>query len=111
MSWTALLAVGYVGYLSTLVGWGIWNRLIGIYSVARVAPFSLLVPIFGLTAAALLLGEPITGTEIVAGAVVLVGLVLVVRTPGRRDAATTATPDPGGEDAVTASVSASVRHA
>ncbi|MFY1692491.1 EamA family transporter [Plantactinospora sp. WMMB782] len=86
ISWTAVLAVGYVGYLSTLVGWGIWTRLIGEYSVARVAPFSLLVPIFGLAAAALLLGEPITGTELAAGAVVLVGLALVVRAPAQRDA-------------------------
>ncbi|MFD0968439.1 EamA family transporter [Plantactinospora endophytica] len=90
MSWSAVLAVGYVGYLSTLVGWGIWNRLIGTYSVARVAPFSLLVPIFGLAAAALLLDEPITWTEIVAGAVVLVGLALVVRTPAPRGADTSA---------------------
>src|SRR5204863_4510237 len=44
----AVLAIGYVAYVSTLFGFGTWNRLIGLHSVGKVAPFSLLVPIFGL---------------------------------------------------------------
>jgi drug/metabolite transporter (DMT)-like permease len=32
--------VAYVAYVSTLVGFGLWNRLIGLYSVSRVAQFS-----------------------------------------------------------------------
>jgi drug/metabolite transporter (DMT)-like permease len=50
LSWSGILAVGYVAYVSTLLGFGIWNRLIAEYSVSRVAPFSLLVPVFGLAA-------------------------------------------------------------
>lgn len=81
LSWRALLAVAYVAYLSTLVGFGIWNRLITRYSVARVAPFSLLVPVFGISAAWLLLDEAVGPTELVAAAIVLAGLALVVRRP------------------------------
>ncbi|NES37400.1 EamA family transporter [Micromonospora sp. PPF5-17] len=90
LSWRGLLAVAYVAYVSTLVGFGIWNRLIARYSIARVAPFSLLVPVFGLSAAWLLLDEPVGPTELVAGAIVLAGLALVVRrsTPDRDDATT-----------------------
>ncbi|MEV4755859.1 EamA family transporter [Micromonospora sp. NPDC049559] len=76
-----MLAVAFVGYVSTLLGFGLWNRLIGHYSVARVAPFSLLVPVFGLTAAWLLLDEAMTVRELVAAAVVLAGLAMVVRRP------------------------------
>jgi O-acetylserine/cysteine efflux transporter len=75
----ALLAIGYVAYLSTLVGFGLWNRLIGTYSVSRVAPFSLLVPIFGLTAAWIALGEPLTWRLAGCALLVLAGLALVIR--------------------------------
>jgi O-acetylserine/cysteine efflux transporter len=75
----ALLAIGYVAYVSTLVGFGLWNRLIGIYSVSRVAPFSLLVPIFGLTAAWIALGEPLTWRLAGCALLVLAGLGLVIR--------------------------------
>ena len=64
-------------YPSTLFGFALWNRLIADYFVARVAPFSLLVPVFGLGSAWLFLGEPIGLAELVAAAVVLVGLALV----------------------------------
>jgi O-acetylserine/cysteine efflux transporter len=75
----ALLAIGYVAYLSTLVGFGLWNRLIGTYSVSRVAPFSLLVPIFGLTAAWIALGEPLTWRLAGCALLVIAGLALVIR--------------------------------
>ncbi|MFI7604886.1 EamA family transporter [Micromonospora sp. NPDC049366] len=78
LSWRAAAAIGYVAYVSTLVGFGLWNHLIGRYSVARVAPFSLLVPVFGLTASWLFLGERMTGSEVVAALIVLVGLALVI---------------------------------
>ncbi|MEU4678565.1 EamA family transporter [Micromonospora sp. NPDC023737] len=86
LSWTGLAALGYVAYLSTLVGFGIWNRLIGHYSLARVAPFSLLVPVFGLGASWLFLDERMTRGEVLAALIVLVGLALVVR--GARQPAT-----------------------
>ncbi len=75
----ALLALAFVAYLSTLVGFGLWNRLIGLYSVSRVAPFSLLVPVFGLAAAWLVDGEPVTWRLVGCAALVLAGLALVVR--------------------------------
>jgi O-acetylserine/cysteine efflux transporter len=79
LSGSGLLAVGYVAYVSTLVGFGLWNRLIAEYSVARVAPFSLLVPVFGLTASWIFLGERVGYMELLAAGVVLAGLALVLR--------------------------------
>jgi O-acetylserine/cysteine efflux transporter len=74
----ALLAVAYVAYVSTLCGFGLWNWLIGLHSVSKVAPFSLLVPIFGLTASWLVLDEAVTWRLVGCGALVLAGLALVV---------------------------------
>lgn len=76
LAWFAIL---YIAYVSTLFGFGVWNTLIGRYGVGKVAPFSLLVPIFGITAAWLALGEPMTLAEGVAGAVVLAGLIMVMK--------------------------------
>ena len=76
---TGALAIGYIAYVSTLVGFGLWNRLISRYSVTRVAPFSLLVPVFGLAAAGLALHERPSVGELLAALVVLAGLALVVR--------------------------------
>jgi O-acetylserine/cysteine efflux transporter len=94
LSWRGALAVGYIAYLSTLVGFGLWNRLITRYSVARVAPFSLLVPVFGLAASALLLHEHVGTPELLAALVVLTGLALVIRRPRRVAVAPTPVPEP-----------------
>jgi O-acetylserine/cysteine efflux transporter len=75
----AFLAIGYVAYISTLIGFGLWNRLIGLYSVSKVAPFSLLVPIFGLAAAWIALDEPLTWRLAGCTVLVLAGLAMVVR--------------------------------
>ena len=81
LSWRGLLAVAYIAYVSTIAGFGLWNRLIARYSVARVAPFSLLVPVFGLLASALLLDERLGLGQWGAAGVVLAGLALVIRRP------------------------------
>ena len=77
----ALLAIGYLAYVSTFLGFGVWNRLIGLHSVSTIAPFSLLVPVFGLTASWLVLDEAVTWRLAGCAVLVLVGLGLVIRKP------------------------------
>ena len=77
----ALLAIGYLAYVSTFLGFGVWNRLIGLHSVSKIAPFSLLVPVFGLAAAWLVLDEAVTWRLAGCAVLVLAGLGLVVRKP------------------------------
>jgi len=72
-------AVLYLAFAATTVGWGLWGHLIGTYAASTVAPFSLLVPIFGLSFAALLLGEPVSGRDVGAAVLVLGGVLLTVR--------------------------------
>jgi len=76
-------AIAYNGIAATLIGFGLWSFLLKRYEASVVAPFSLLVPVFGMSFAALLLGESLTPVKLMAGAVIMVGLILTVM-PARR---------------------------
>jgi len=54
------LAVAYLGWVATLVGYSLWTGLLKRHPANRVAPFSLGVPIVGLATGMLVLGEVIT---------------------------------------------------
>lgn len=71
-----LLAVLYLAYLSTMVGYGVWCRLLKMYPVTTVTPYALLVPIIGLSCSALILGEPLQSWKIIAGLLVISGLCI-----------------------------------
>jgi O-acetylserine/cysteine efflux transporter len=66
----------YVALFTTLVGFGIWAYLLRVYTAATVAPFSLLVPVFGMSFSALLLDEPFTPLKLAAAVLVISGLAL-----------------------------------
>lgn len=72
-TWGAALwqAVG-----NTMFGYGAWGFLLTRYPAVTVAPWSLLVPVFGMAAAAWWLAEPLPGWKLAAGALVLGGLAL-----------------------------------
>jgi O-acetylserine/cysteine efflux transporter len=76
--WTTVLwqAVG-----NTLFGYGVWNWLLSRYSAAVVTPIALLVPVFGMSASALALGEPLQPWKLQAAALVLAGLAVIVLWP------------------------------
>lgn len=76
MSWLSVGAVVYLALLSTHFGYGAWNGLIVTHGAARVAPFSMLVPIFGLTSGALVLGEVFTAYHALAALLVLLGVAV-----------------------------------
>ncbi|NKY29629.1 EamA family transporter [Nocardia gamkensis] len=69
----ALLALAYIAVLATVVGTGLWTYLLGRYPAGLVAPFSLLVPVVGIAAAWIALGEIPTPLSLVGGVVVLAG--------------------------------------
>jgi O-acetylserine/cysteine efflux transporter len=74
-------AVAYIAFAATTVGWGLWAYLMRLYSASTVAPFSLLVPVFGLGFAALLLGEPLGIRTVIAAVLVVSGVLLTQRAP------------------------------
>lgn len=73
LAWGAL-AFNALG--ATALGFSLWGALLARHPAAMVAPFALLIPVFGMGTAALLLGERLTGAEMLGGMVVLSGLAL-----------------------------------
>ncbi len=54
------LAVAYLGWVATILGYSLWTGLLKRHPANRVAPFSLGVPVVGLSTGMLVLGEAIT---------------------------------------------------
>ena len=77
----AIGAVAYLAWPTTVLGFGIWSNLMSRHAAATVAPFSLLVPVFGISSAWLVFGEPIGGREALGALLVVVGLVANVFGP------------------------------
>jgi O-acetylserine/cysteine efflux transporter len=57
---SAWAAVAYLGWMATIVAYGMWTGLLKRHPANRVAPFSLATPVIGLAAGMLLLGETVT---------------------------------------------------
>jgi O-acetylserine/cysteine efflux transporter len=76
-----IAALAYIVGPSTLFGFAAWSGLLRRYPTAAVAPFTLLVPVFGIAAAALTLGERPSAAELVGAAVVIAGLLYGLRRP------------------------------
>jgi len=71
-------AVAFLAYATTLGALALWVKLLSRYPAGAVAPFGLLVPVFGILSTHLLLGEEMTRIEIAGSGLVLAGLILTV---------------------------------
>lgn len=74
----SIFAVVYLAFIATLLGYGLWSRLLSRYPASQVAPFSLLVPIVGLASAAVFLDERLSTAQIAGAVLVMVGLAVNV---------------------------------
>lgn len=83
LNWSGVWAVLYISVLSTTLGFGIWGWLMKQYPAATVAPFSLLVPIFGAASAAIVLGERFGPARLTGMGLIVAGLVIVAVPLGR----------------------------
>jgi O-acetylserine/cysteine efflux transporter len=73
-----VLAVIYLAVGSTLIGYGLWGRLLSHYPASQVAPFSLLVPVVGLASAAGFMGERLSAMQWLGVGLVMAGLAVNV---------------------------------
>ncbi len=78
---------------NSLFGYGAWNWLLSRHPAATVTPMALLVPLFGMGASALLLGESMPGWKLAACGLVLGGLAIIIFWP-KLTHARRASPDP-----------------
>ncbi|XAS74599.1 EamA family transporter [Micrococcaceae bacterium Sec5.1] len=79
-----ILSAIYTAVFASLIGYGIWNRLLTLYPSSDVVPFTLLVPVVGMTAAWLVLNEIPTVAEIMGGLILLLGVATAVLGAGRK---------------------------
>ncbi len=71
-----LMALAYIAWASTLFGYSAWNFLMSRYPVNRIAPFTLLVPLVGLTTGWLVFGETLQPVHFAGGALLMIGLLV-----------------------------------
>jgi O-acetylserine/cysteine efflux transporter len=74
--WTAAplstwLSLAYLGWFATILAYAMWTGLLKRHALNRVAPFSLGVPVVGISSGMLVLGETVSGWQ-------WAGVVLVV---------------------------------
>jgi O-acetylserine/cysteine efflux transporter len=70
------IAILYLAYLSTLFGYSAFNYLLKRYPAGTVAPFTLLVPLFGIASGIIVLGEAFDRFEIAGAVMVISGLMI-----------------------------------
>ncbi|QEU85850.1 EamA family transporter [Streptomyces viridosporus] len=91
LDWRGAGTVLFVAWGATVFGFGAWGWLLRRHPASTVAPFSLLVPVFGMSSAALFLGETVTPLRWCAAAL-LVGGVAMASLTRRRPAVPAAPP-------------------
>ena len=69
-------AVAWQAIGNTMFGYAAWGWLLARHSMATIAPTALMVPVFGMGASALLLGEPLQAWKLIAAGFVMAGLAL-----------------------------------
>ena len=69
-------AVAWQAFGNTIFGFGAWSWLLARHPAATVTPMALLVPVFGMSAASLAIGEAMPAWKLIAAALVVGGLAL-----------------------------------
>lgn len=77
-TWVGWSSVLWQSIGNMLFAFASWNWLLARYPAATITPMALLVPVFGMSSSALLLGEPLPGWKLLAAALVVGGLGLNV---------------------------------
>lgn len=80
--WSSWAGIGYSLVFSSIIGYGFWNRLITTYPMSSVVPYSLLVPVVGITAGVIAFDDPITSQVVLGASLTIIGVgVITLRRP------------------------------
>jgi O-acetylserine/cysteine efflux transporter len=63
VSWSTVGALAYLGWFATILAYAMWTGLLKRHPASRVAPFSLGVPLVGVAAGILMLGDVISAWQ------------------------------------------------
>lgn len=81
ITWRGIGSIAFMSYIATIFGFSAWASLLSRYPAGQVTPFALLIPVVGIVAGAVILGEGITPFEVAGAVLVFAGLVLNVFGP------------------------------
>ena len=73
----------YTVYVSTLIGYGLWNWLLARYPMSTIVPFNLLIPVISILASATILGEPLPFWKITSCVLVILGVYINIKSTQR----------------------------
>ncbi|WP_030681815.1 EamA family transporter [Streptomyces sp. NRRL B-1347] len=76
LDWQGAGVIVWVAWVATVFGFGTWGYLLRRYPASTVAPFTLLVPVFGMSSSALFLDESVSGAQWCAAALLVGGVAL-----------------------------------
>ena len=80
-NWHTWASVAYLGWCATIAGYALWTGLLKRHPVNRVAPFSLGVPLVGISAGMVILGDVITNWQWAGIALIVAALSAVMLGP------------------------------
>lgn len=84
LDWSGVGIIVYVAWITTVFGFGAWGFLLRHHPASSVAPFTLLVPVFGMSSAALFLDESVSPLRWCAAALLVGGVALTSLAGARR---------------------------
>jgi O-acetylserine/cysteine efflux transporter len=76
--WSSWVSVAFLGWVATIIAYALWTGLLKRHPANRVAPFSLGVPVVGITAGMVVLGEQITHWQWGGIALIVAALLMVM---------------------------------
>ena len=76
--WTVWGALLYMAIVITAITFALWYRLLRQYTVNQVVPYTLLMPIFGVAASMLVLGDRLSWIIFAGGLMTLAGVAIIV---------------------------------
>jgi O-acetylserine/cysteine efflux transporter len=68
------LILGWQAYANNLFGYVVWNSLIRNYTLGRIGPLTLLIPVVGIGMSAMLLGEELAAWKVAAAGLIIAGV-------------------------------------
>lgn len=79
--WTTWTALAYLGWMSTILGYAMWTGLLKRHPANRVAPFSLGVPVVGVSTGMLFLNDQISAWQWAGIILIVLSLICVMFGP------------------------------
>ena len=72
-----ILSIFYTAYISTVIGFTMWQYLLNKYKSIQITPYGLLVPVTGSFFGYIILNEVLEIYQIISGIIIIIGLMII----------------------------------